>query len=162
MTSLFYRFTRALAGSLAGTYLFSRIMHHLDRPVFRLTGGRRSAASLLTGLPVLMLTTTGAKSGLPRTTPLLSLPVAGGGYVVIASNWGQKHYPGWYHNLRKHPQVRAAVQGQGEAAYLARETEGAEREALWQEAVRRYPGYRQYAQRVGVRHIPVILLEPLS
>lgn len=162
MPNPLYRFTRTLASSLAGTHLFSRIMPRLDRPVFRLTGGRHSAASLLTGLPILMLTTTGARSGQPRATPLLSLPVAADCYVVIASNWGQKRYPAWYHNLRVHPQVQVEVQGRGRGVYQARETAGAEREALWQEAVRRYPGYQQYAQRVGDRHIPVILLEPLS
>lgn len=159
LLSLFYRMARSVASSRPGARIFSRLMHHLDRPVFRLTKGKHSAASIFTGLPIVMLTTTGAKSGLSRTVPLLSLPVAGG-YVVIASNWGQRHHPAWYHNLKAHPRVHLAVQGQEEGTYFARECEGAERERLWQAALQRYPGYALYAGRSGGRPIPVILLTP--
>src|SRR5947209_1572003 len=78
---------------------------HLDRPIHRLTRGRHTMGSLLSGLPVVMLTTTGARSGKPRTVPILGIPVQGG-VAVIASNWGQQHHPSWYHNLRAHPEAQ--------------------------------------------------------
>lgn len=156
-----FKLTRGVASSWAGTLVFSKLMPGADRLVFRLSSGRRSAASLLTGLPIILLTTIGAKSGQARTVPLLSIP-HGDGYIIIASNWGQKNYPAWYHNLRANPEVSVVVQGQAAGTFLARETEGEERERLWDIALRHYPGYAGYERRAGGRVIPVILLIPIT
>src|SRR6185437_5338707 len=106
------RFLRRLASSGPGAWVFSRVMHRVDRPVHRLTRGRHTLGSLLSGLPVVMLTTVGARTGRPRTVPVLGIPV-GNGVAVIASNWGQRRHPAWYYNLRSHPEAQVVVDGTG-------------------------------------------------
>ena len=149
-----------LAWSRQGSWLFARLMHRLDRPVLRWTRGRTSFTSLLAGLPIIALTTTGAKSGQPRTAPLVALE-DGDHLVVFASNFGQTHYPAWYFNLRAHPRVRVLLRGQ-ERSYVAREAQGDEYEAYWNAAVKLYPGYHAYKSRTGGRPIPVIVLTPTT
>ena len=101
---------RRIGASGPGSWLFARVMHHVDRPVYDLTRGRHTAASLVSGLPVVMLTSNGARSGVPRTVPVLGLPTPDG-LAVIASNYGQQHDPGWYHNLRANPEGFVSVEG---------------------------------------------------
>src|SRR6476661_418799 len=120
---------RRFAASGPGSWLFARVLHHVDRPVYRLTRGRHTFASLVSGLPVVMLTTTGAKSGRPRTVPLLGLPTERG-MAVIASNFGQHKHPAWYHNLRVHPDVELSVRGRTQRA-RAVEVQGEQRDAIW-------------------------------
>ena len=79
--------------------------------MYRASRGRATFTSWMTGLPIVMLTTTGAKSGRRRTLPVLGVP-NDGNLVVIASNYGQDRNPAWYHNLRAHP--RASITFQGE------------------------------------------------
>src|SRR5881227_3454492 len=86
------------------SWLFARVLHPLDRLLLRLSHGRVSIPGVLTGLPVVMLTTIGAKSGKPRTVPLVGLS-DGDKVVVIGSNFGQTHHPAWYYNLRAHPEA---------------------------------------------------------
>jgi deazaflavin-dependent oxidoreductase (nitroreductase family) len=140
--------------------LFSHILPPLDRTLFRATGSRHTVASLLAGLPMIELTTIGAKSGQPRTTPLLALQ-DGAGYVVIASNFGKPNYPAWYFNLRANPQVTVR-HGQRTGVYTARITAGDERARYWQIANTIYPGYALYAERASNREIPVVVLEEVA
>jgi deazaflavin-dependent oxidoreductase (nitroreductase family) len=158
--NLLQRINTGIAMSAVGARLSARVMHHLDKLVLRLSNGRSTAASLLTGLPILALTTTGAKSGQPRTTPLVAIPFGENQLVIIASNWGQQKHPAWYYNILAHPQVTVTRDGRSQP-YLARVTEGVEREACWQTAVQTYPGYNAYKQRT-TRQIPVILLTPAA
>lgn len=153
-----HRFIRRLAAKGPAIWVFSRILHHLDRMVFRLTNGRQTAASIFTGLPVIHLTTIGAKSGQPRTVPLIGLP-DGDKIVVIASNWGQTQYPAWYYNVRANGEVMVAWNGRS-ATYTAQEVTGTEREKYWQLAYQYYLGFTTYAQRASNRHLPVIILTP--
>ena len=95
---------RRFAASGPGSWLFARVAHHLDRPIHRLTQGRHTLGSAITGLPVVMLTTTGARSGRSRTVPVLGIPYSDG-VAVIASNFGQHHQPAWYYNLREQTEV---------------------------------------------------------
>jgi deazaflavin-dependent oxidoreductase (nitroreductase family) len=139
--------------------VFSQILPPLDRALYRATGGKHMAVSLLAGLPVIELTTIGAKSGQPRATPLLAFQ-DGTRYVIIASSFGKPNHPAWYHNLRANPQVTVR-RGQQIAAYLARTVEGDERARYWELANQVYPGYDLYAQRAGSRVIPVVVLEPI-
>ncbi|MBA3824610.1 MAG: nitroreductase family deazaflavin-dependent oxidoreductase [Ktedonobacterales bacterium] len=140
----------------------ARLLHHLDRGVFRLSGGRTSAMALLARLPVVNLTTIGAKSGRPRTTPLLGIPDREhpGRLAVVASNWGQAHLPGWYFNCKAQPHVTCLVKGTT-GTYLATEIDGAEYARFWGYAASIYAGYLSYAGRAG-RHIPIVLLTPTS
>jgi len=131
-------------------------VHHLDRHVFRLTDGRQTAVSLLTGLPIIMLTTTGAKSGQPRTVPLVAIP-NDDGLVIIASNWGGKSHPAWYHNLKSHPDCTGAVNGRSQP-YTASELTGDAKAAAYRQAATLYAGYNAYKTRTGGRDIPVLQL----
>jgi deazaflavin-dependent oxidoreductase (nitroreductase family) len=151
---------RRFASSGPGAWLFARVLHHIDRPVHRLTRGRHTLASLLSGLPVVMLTTTGAKSGEPRTAPVLGIPVHEG-LAVIASNFGQHRHPGWYHNLRAHPEAEVVVDG-SRRRVRAVEAQGDRRAQIWKEGLRVYPGLGQYERRASHRRISVFVLETTS
>ncbi len=140
-------------------WFFARALHHLDRPVRRLSQGRQSLTSLLTGLPIVSLTTVGARSGQRRAVPLIGVP-DGERIVIIASNYGQTRQPAWYYNLKANPDCTATIGGT-ERTLTARELEGAEREAAWNLDLRVYPPRALYAQRTS-RQIPVIVLEPAA
>ncbi len=154
----FHKFVRRFAASGPGSWLFARIAHHLDRPIHRLTGGRHTLGSALTGLPVVMLTTTGAKSGQPRTVPILGIPFSGG-VAVIASNFGQHRQPAWYYNLRAHPDAEVVIDGVRRPV-RAVEAEGDRRAEIWHEGLRVYPGFSQYERRASHRRISVFVLDP--
>jgi deazaflavin-dependent oxidoreductase (nitroreductase family) len=142
----------------ASGWFLARVLHHFDRPVLRLSRGRHALTSLLAGLPVVIVTTIGAKSGQPRSLPLVAIP-DGENAILVASNFGQKHHPAWFYNLRAHPEVQLTYEGKT-VAYVARETSGEERERCWQRAVEVYSGYAAYKQRAGQRQIGVFLLTP--
>ena len=123
--------------------------------LYRKSGGR--LLGKLVGMKVLLLTTTGAKSGAQRTTALTYLE-ADGAYVVIGSFLGEPRHPAWVHNLRAHS--RATVQiGTRHIAVTAREAHGDERARLWQRLVALQPDYRAYENRTD-REIPVVMLTP--
>ena len=105
------------------------------------------------------LTTIGARTGAERTVPLRGHP-HGEGLVVVASNWGGPRNPGWYHNLRAHPDVRVAIDGRG-IAMRARVARGAERERLFAAVKRAGPQFAAY-ERKTKRTIPVVVLEPVG
>ena len=151
------RLIRSFAASKPGSWLFARVMHHIDRPVYRLTKGRHTFASLVSGLPVVMLRTTGARSGLPRSVPVLGLPTPDG-LAVVASNFGQHRHPAWYHNLRAKPEGEVTVDG-ATHKFRAIETEGEQRDRIWQQGLGVYPGWSQYEQRASNREICVFVLE---
>jgi deazaflavin-dependent oxidoreductase (nitroreductase family) len=125
--------------------------------VYRLTGGR--VGGRIGRLPVLLLTTTGRKSGEPRTQPLGYMH-AGDGYAVIASKGGAAQHPFWYLNLRANPLAEVTV-GRATRRVRARDAQGEERERLWRALADLYPGYDRYAQKTS-RQIPVVVLEPAA
>lgn len=149
---------RKIGSSAWGAQLSSHLMHHLDKPVYKLSNGRTTLSTILVGVPIIKLTTIGAQSGQPRTVPLTCIP-HGGNLVLIASNWGGQKHPAWYYNLKAHPKAEVSWQGEVQS-YAAVEVFGEEREACWETAVSIYPGYNAYAQRVQNRQIPVLKLTP--
>lgn len=148
-----------MAASGPGAWLFARVLYRIDRPVYRWTRGRYTFASLLSGIPVVMITTTGARSGRPRNVPVLGLPTPDG-LAVIASNFGQRRHPGWYFNLRANPQGSITVDGRTRR-FRAVEVEGERRRSIWTEGLRVYPGWSQYERRASNRQIAVFVLEPV-
>ena len=156
-------FVQKIASSPVGSRFFSRYAHHFDKFVYKLSGKRTTLTGILTGLPVLVLTTTGAKNGLPRTLPLLVMrdPHNPEVLALIASNWGQPHHPAWYFNLKANPRASGVIHGQ-RASYLAHETQGEEYNHYWNLACEIYPGYALYKERAGERHIPIMILVPDS
>jgi deazaflavin-dependent oxidoreductase (nitroreductase family) len=146
----------ALAATPFGGWLVLYVLTTLDTPIMRLSKGRYCLSSILTGIPTLLLTTQGAKSGQPRSVPLLVVK-DGSDLIVIASATGIDHNPAWYYNLKAHPQVEILMDGQVRKV-TAREVEGEERQRLWQKAVEVYWPYRVYEQRASHRRIPVMVL----
>ncbi len=141
--------------SRAGAWLYVNVMPHIDRPLVRLSRGRLATAP---GEPVLLLTTTGAKTGRSRTVPLLYVE-HGDDVVLIASKGGNLRHPAWYHNLKARPEASVQIKGRT-TMRIASEAEGDERAALWRRAVDLYPGYENYQSRTRGRKIPVMVLSP--
>jgi F420H(2)-dependent quinone reductase len=137
--------------------LMFRILGGAHCLVYRLTRGK--VGGRIAKMPVLLLTTTGRKSGRPRTQPLTYTGV-GEGYAVIASKGGATHHPLWYLNLRHDPLAEVTV-GRETHTVRARDAEGEERERLWRQLADVYPGYDRYARKTS-RQIPVIVLEPIG
>lgn len=152
------RIVQPFVASRLGSWVFARTLHPLDRLLLRLSHGRVSVPGVFTGLPVVMLTTIGAKSGQPRTVPLVGLR-DGEKVVVIASNFGQAHYPAWYYNLRAHPEATLELPGRS-GTYLAREANPAEWQTYWRRASELYVGFHAYQKRATGRNIPIIVLTP--
>ncbi len=146
-------FISDITATRTGQWLFARLAHPLDLLVGKITGGRKLFSVMLTGLPVAVLTTTGAKSGLLRHTPVL-LTMDGDASILISTNWGQNKLPGWHYNLSANPRADLELNGH-KRTYLARKTDGAEREKYWGLAVRQYPGYETYKSRIEGREIGV-------
>lgn len=110
-------------------------------------------------LPTLLLTTTGRKSGEPRSLPLIYGEI-GDSYVVIASKGGMPDHPLWFRNLEFQPECEIQV-GALQAPARSRIAEGDERARLWAQMVELYPPYVDY-QKSTERTIPVVVLDPIS
>jgi deazaflavin-dependent oxidoreductase (nitroreductase family) len=128
----------------------------LDRALGRLTRGRFVAFGL-PGLPSLLITTTGRRSGEPRSNPLLYAP-DGEAFVVIGSNWGQQHHPAWTANLLANPEATVTVDGQ-QIPVRARLVSGPERARLRELLLGIWPGYGGYERRSGGRDLRLFRLE---
>ena len=155
--SAFHRAMRALAGTKAGRVVFRPTAHHLDRLVSRLSGGNYSFAGLAAGLPTVVLTTTGAKSGKPRTVALLGIPHPDG-VAVVAANYGDAKHPGWYYNLKANPVAGVTLDGDTWDAAARLATPG-ERDEIWANGVGLYPGLAKEEQWAGDRRIEAFILE---
>jgi deazaflavin-dependent oxidoreductase (nitroreductase family) len=153
----FRRSVRLLVTSRPVAQLSSRLLPGLDRFAFRVTRGRFTFSAWVTGLPILLLTTRGARTGEPRNARVLGIPDRDG-FIIVAANFGQRANPAWYHNLRAHPRVSVAAEDAG-GTYYARELSGAERERGFQRALSLNPGWQRFQKRAGERAIPVIRLD---
>lgn len=138
--------------------VYGVIQQPLDELVYRLSRGGTTASSWLAGVEITMLTTTGARTGLPRTLPVLGLP-DGDAVIVIASNFGRPRNPSWYHNLRANPHA-TVVLGGVTRELVARELDGPERERDYRRGEEIYPGFTHYCRWASNRRIPVLRLEP--
>ena len=125
--------------------------------LYRWTGGKLGGR--FRGSPVLLLTTTGRRSGQLRTTPLLHV-VDGNRKVVVASYLGAEHHPAWYHNLLAHPEVTVQA-GSSVQQMRAEVADPDERARLWRPLVAMYPTYDDYQAKTE-RQIPVVVLTPTS
>jgi deazaflavin-dependent oxidoreductase (nitroreductase family) len=124
---------------------------------FEASGG--TDAKDLRGMPIIVLTSVGAKSGMLRKTALMRVE-HDGRYAVVASRGGAPKNPVWYNNLKKNAHVELQ-DGAVKRDYLAREVEGAEKAPWWQRAVEAYPDYADYQLKTN-RQIPVFVLEPFE
>lgn len=144
--------------SKIGAQIASRILPPLDKGILKFTKNRYSLTSILSGIPVIVLTTIGTRSGEPRTVPLLGV-IKDEKVFLIASNWGQARHPSWYYNLKANPEAQLSM-GNKTGNYIARDATNSEREEYWAEAVKMYAGYAEYKKRVATRKIPMFILSP--
>jgi deazaflavin-dependent oxidoreductase (nitroreductase family) len=148
---------RRLAATRPGALLLARVLPRADLALLRVTRGRRTLTRVVAGLPVVALTTVGARSGQRRTAPVLGIPI-GPHVAVAAGNFGSPRTPGWCANLRADPHAHLLVDGLRRHV-IARELTGAERQRVWDAGLAVYPGAAAYEHRAGGRAIAVFLLE---
>ena len=140
-----------------------KTMAKVNTAVYRLSGGLlgstwRVGSAFPWGIPVLLLTTTGRKSGQPRTQPLLFIE-EGDNIIIVASKGGLPSEPLWYKNLVANPECDIQIKRRRMKAN-ARTASPEEREALWPKLVAHYPDFASYATWTD-RVIPVVILEPI-
>ncbi|HET7846854.1 MAG TPA: nitroreductase family deazaflavin-dependent oxidoreductase [Acidimicrobiia bacterium] len=146
-----------LASTKPASALMRKVLPSVDRVVLRATTGRTTLSSLLSGLPVVWVTTTGARSGQPRTVPLLAFP-AGNDLALLGTSFGQAKTPGWVHNIESDPNVTISYRG-ASVRGRARPAREAEEPGIWERAGAVYPGYSSYGERAAHRRIRVFVLE---
>ena len=130
----------------------------LDKLISKLTRGRFTMTSLI--VPTLVLTTTGAKSGLPRTTPLATIPDGDDAFYVVGSNFGTEKHPGWSANLMQTPKATVVYRGttmQVDASLLSDE----EKAAVWPRLTKVWPTYDTYVSKTD-RNLRVFRLTRAS
>jgi F420H(2)-dependent quinone reductase len=137
--------------------LFIKLFMGINAFLIRLTNGR--IGGRLGTQTILLLETTGRKSGQPRVVPIAYF-FHEGKYLVVGSNWGRDKYAHWYLNLKKTPRATLTVNGQKILAD-AHEAQGDEYSHLWEFATEHHPPYLRY-QEMTSRHIPIVVFQPVD
>jgi deazaflavin-dependent oxidoreductase (nitroreductase family) len=137
---------------MTGGRTFFRLQSRINIWLYRKTNGR--VGSQIGAAPICLFTTTGRKSGMARTVPLIYL-ADGERVIVVASKRGTPHNPEWYLNLVASPQVTVEIEGDARAM-LARTADATERDTLWPRLVAIYKGFEKY-QKKTERQIPVVI-----
>lgn len=158
-TSRLARMQQQVGSTRMGASILRRLLPPTDALISRVTRGNRTYTGDVVGVPTVFLTTTGARTQVPRTVPLAAIVTGGGRVSVIGSNWGRAAHPAWVHNLAAHPDASVSFRGR-RVAVRAREVTGDEAEEIWRAARILYPGYRTYPERTGGRVIRVFDVEP--
>ncbi len=160
VATLYGESSRALTTNWSGpssTLTMLKLAGTLHRLLYRWSGGRLGGT--FRGGPVLLLTTTGRRTGQARTWPL-SYVVDGDDLVLVASAAGEARHPAWYLNLLTNPRVSIQV-GETSRPMVAQSVAGSERARLWESFVGRYPVGAWYQRKSG-REIPVVILRPAA
>ncbi|MDO0933984.1 nitroreductase family deazaflavin-dependent oxidoreductase [Streptomyces sp. DG2A-72] len=140
------RFVQKVSSTPGFAKAAPRVVPALDRAVHRLTRGKVLLSAQM--LPGVILTSTGAKSGLARRTPLACMPEDDGrSWILVGSNFGRRGHPAWTHNLLARPDAEVSWKGR-DIPVRARLLEGEERAAAWKAALEFWPPYAAYQARV--------------
>ena len=150
------RGVRRVAASRPVSWLLARSLRHLDRAAGLVLRRRATATEMLAGLPVVTLTTTGVRSGRPRSVLLVPV-VTDDVFAVLGTNFGQPRPPAWASNLLARPEARLEYRGRV-LAVRARELDGGPRDEVLAAAAEVYPGFLGYLRRVGGRRVHVFAL----
>ena len=126
--------------------------------LYERSGGTAGLTLRDTGLPVIIVTNRGRKTGAIRKTPLMRV-VDGKNYILVASQGGAPKHPQWYHNLKANPDVEVRDRTEVHAMHVREVVDPAERERLWNIAVKAFPPYQEYQNKTR-RSIPIFLAEP--
>ncbi len=127
---------------------------------YETSGGTQALTLRNTGLPVIIVTNRGRKTGAVRKTPLMRV-VDGKNYILVASQGGAPKHPQWYHNLKADPNVEIRDRTDVHPMRVREVVDAAERERLWNIAVKAYPPYQEYQTKTS-RLIPVFIAEPVE
>lgn len=128
--------------------------------LYERSGGTAGLTLRDTGLPVIIVTNRGRKTGAIRKTPLMRV-VDGNNYILVASQGGAPKHPEWYHNLKADPNVEIRDQTEVHAMRVREVLDPAERDRLWRIAVEAFPPYQEYQKKTD-RLIPIFLAEPVK
>ncbi len=140
--------------------IFRHTFHHVDRWAIGPLRGR-TLSGVLAGVPNILLTTTGVRSGTARTVPLIGLPLDDGGTAIVGTRWGSEHNPGWFYNLTNDPHA-VIHRGDEQIDVVARRVlEDAEYDRIMHQADEVYVGFARYRRRITRRNVPVFVLEPV-
>ena len=156
----FQRLMQAFAGSKPGAWFFSKALRHLDDVVITISRGRTTIAELMAGLPVVDVTTTGRKSGQPRTSHLISIPY-GETLALLGTNFGQTSTPAWVLNLEADASAHVQFKERG-LEVMARAADDTELAAVIERSREFYGGYAKYQTRITGRRLRAFILEPAS
>jgi deazaflavin-dependent oxidoreductase (nitroreductase family) len=152
----FQRLAHRISNTKVGRGFGIKVAAKADPVLMRISGGRLALTAFF---PLVRLATVGRRSGLERIVPLVYF-TQGEEVILVASSFGRDRHPAWYHNVVARPEVELIAGGE-RLPYLARETEGPERERLLDLAATLYAGYGDYRERTqGIRAIPVFALHP--
>lgn len=155
--NVFHRAMQALASTRPGAWFFSKTLAPMDRVLSRLGNGNITVPAFMARLPVLVLTTTGRKSGQPRQTHLIAVPFLDT-LALLGTNFGQPSTPAWVRNLEAEP--RAAVTHRGITRdVVARPATDQERTQILANSATVYGGYAKYQQRITGRELRIFVLE---
>lgn len=124
------------------------------------SGGTEGVTLRDTGLPVIIVTNRGRKTGAIRKTPLMTVR-DGSNYILVASKGGAPKHPEWYYNLKADPNVEIRDQTEVHQMRVREVDDSAERKRLWQIAVAAFPPYQEYQEKTE-RLIPIFLAEPVE
>jgi deazaflavin-dependent oxidoreductase (nitroreductase family) len=156
--NVFHRAMQAIAATRPGAWFFSKTLARLDRVLSKLSKGRITVPAFMARLPVLVLTSTGRKTGQPRRTHLIAVPFLDT-LALLGTNFGQASTPDWVLNLEAEP--RAAVTHRGiTREVVARPATDAERVQILANSATAYGGYVKYQQRITHRRVRIFVLEP--
>jgi deazaflavin-dependent oxidoreductase (nitroreductase family) len=158
--NLLQRGVQAVTSTRPGAWLMSRLLARADVAVTRLSRGRVSLPRMLAGLPVLVLTSTGRRSGQPRSTHLIALPLDDT-VALLGTNFGQTTTPAWVLNLEADPRASVTYDGVTREV-VAREATEEERSRILAASRSIYGGYAKYQQRITGRRLRMFVLEPVS
>lgn len=153
------RFFARMRHRLTGLRGLSTLTTRMHAKLIRLSGGRVRRSFLFTGgMPILVLTTIGRRSGQSRSTPVAYFPLDGNAFAILASNAGSDRPPAWWLNLQARPDAEILVDGEHRAVVGRVATPG-ENDRLWGIFARRNPGFDEY-RRLTDRRIPIVILAP--
>ena len=152
------RLVRWTSRTHLGAWLLSKLLPRIDAIFLKLTSGRRTCTSFAAGLPVIVLVTTGARSGQRRRSTVLGIPL-GDALAVAGGNFGQGRTPLWTHNLAAYPEAEVEYGGRA-VPVTARPATDAEHATTLASAIEVFPPYSNYLRWASRRDLPVFVLEP--
>jgi deazaflavin-dependent oxidoreductase (nitroreductase family) len=158
--NLLQRGVQTVTSTRPGAWLMSRLLTRADVAATRLSRGRVSLPRMLAGLPVLVLTSTGRRSGQPRSTHLIAVPLDDT-VALLGTNFGQTTTPAWVLNLEADPRASVTYDGVTREV-VAREATEEERSRILAGSRSVYGGYAKYQQRITGRRLRMFVLEPFS